>query len=319
MYPGAIDSLLGIPSMSNFREFDRETPYLLPPSLNDWLLERHLARFVVEVIEGLDLSAMENAYCLLALKLTMARIELRNVHVDFPLLQSEQRSFKRLLSTPFQASRLGTDQRQRIVLHALRSVNMTLQDGDRIALIGANGAGKSTLLRVLAGIYPPVAGTVAIEGRVGALLTTGLGMRDDASGYENIEFCLLLLGVPPQEIPQRREEVSAFSELGKYLDLHVGAYSSGMRVRLAFAISTALDPDILVIDEIFGAGDAGFMKKAEKRMVDIITRSSILVFASHTPELIARFCDRAMWLDAGKIRQDGPIKEVYQAYLASIG
>ncbi len=196
----------------------------------------------------------------------MARIELKDVHVDFPLLRSEHRSFKRLLSVPLQRSRFGSDSRMRPVLHALSRVSLTLEHGERVVVIGANGAGKSTLLRVLAGIFQPVSGTITIDGRVGALLTTGLGMRDDVSGYENIEFCLLLQGVPADEIPDRREEIAVFTGLGEYLDLHVGAYSSGMRVRLAFAISTALDPEILVIDEIFGAGDAAFMRKAERRM-----------------------------------------------------
>jgi ABC-2 type transport system ATP-binding protein len=248
----------------------------------------------------------------------VARIELENVGVDFPLLETEQRSFKRLLSAPLKRQRFGTDYRRRVVLHALQNINLTLTDGERVALIGANGAGKSTLLRVLAGIYPPMSGTVRIEGRVGALLTTGLGMRDDASGYDNIEFCLLLLGVSADDIPRRREEIAAFTDLGEYLDLHVGAYSSGMRVRLAFAISTALDPDILIIDEIFGAGDAAFMKKAENRMVDLIKRSRILVFASHAPGLLEKFCDRAIWLNNGEVQKDGSIKEVYQAYLGSI-
>ncbi|HEY8277826.1 MAG TPA: ATP-binding cassette domain-containing protein [Methyloceanibacter sp.] len=248
----------------------------------------------------------------------MARIELKDVHVDFPLLRSEHRSFKRLLSSPLRSSRFGSDSRQRPVLHALRRINLTLEHGARVVVIGANGAGKSTLLRVLAGIFPPVSGTATIEGRVGALLTTGLGMRDDVSGYENIEFCLLLQGISAEEIPERREEIAAFTELGEYLDLHVGAYSSGMRVRLAFAISTALDPEILIIDEVFGAGDAAFMKKAEKRMESLIDRSSILVFASHTPGVAERFCDQGIWLDGGEIRQGGSIQAVSEAYLASI-
>jgi homopolymeric O-antigen transport system ATP-binding protein len=248
----------------------------------------------------------------------MARIELKNVHVDFPLLRSEHRSFKRLLSSPLRSSRFGSDSRQRPVLHALSRINLTLEHGARVVVIGPNGAGKSTLLRVLAGIFPPVSGTATIEGRVGALLTTGLGMRDDVSGYENIEFCLLLQGIPADEIPERREEIAAFTELGEYLDLHVGAYSSGMRVRLAFAISTALDPEILIIDEVFGAGDAAFMKKAEKRMESLIDRSSILVFASHSPSLAERFCERGIWLDGGEILQSGPIKAVSEAYLASV-
>lgn len=249
----------------------------------------------------------------------MARIELKDVSVDFPLLKPEQRSLKRLLSAPLTKSRFGTDDRQRLVLRALKGICLSLEHGDRVAVVGANGAGKSTLLRVVAGIYPPISGTVSIEGTVAALLTTGLGMRDDVSGYSNIEFCLLLQGVPPEKIGQRRDEIAKFTELGDYLDLHVGAYSSGMRVRLAFAISTALDPDILVIDEVFGAGDAKFMKKAEKRMIDLIGRSKILIFASHAIALVEQFCDKAIWLDGGEIRQCGPLKEVCQAYLTSVG
>lgn len=248
----------------------------------------------------------------------MAHIELNDVCVDFPLLQSDQRSFKRLLSAPLKASRFGSDRRNRPVLHALKHVTLAIRHGERVALIGANGAGKSTLLKVLAGIYPPVAGTIDIQGMVGALLTTSLGVRDDVSGYDNIQFCLLLRGVPAGDIPERTEEIATFTELGEYLDLHVGAYSSGMRLRLAFAISTALDPDILIIDEIFGTGDAAFIKKAEKRMIDLIARSSILVFASHSVTLAEQFCDTAIWVDAGEIRGFGPIKEVHQAYLGSI-
>jgi ABC-type polysaccharide/polyol phosphate transport system ATPase subunit len=125
-------------------------------------------------------------------------------------------------------------------------------------------------------------------------------------------------GIAPGDIPQRRDEIAVFTELGEYLDLHVGAYSSGMRVRLAFAISTALDPDILIIDEMFAAGDAAFLKKAEKRMVDLIYRSKILAFASHSRPLVELYCDRAIWLDNGEIRQYGPTSEVYAAYLSSI-
>ena len=247
----------------------------------------------------------------------MVHIELRNLHVDFPLLQTEQRSLKRLLSAPFKSRRFGLDHSERVTLHALTRINLTLAQGDRIALIGANGAGKSTLLRVLAGIYPPAVGSADIRGRVGALLTTGLGLRDDASGYDNIEFCLLLQGIPAHEIGDRGKEIAEFTELGKYLNLHVGALSSGMRLRLAFAISTAIDPDILLIDEIFGVGDAAFMQKAEARLSGLIQRSKILVLASHSPSLAQIFCDRALWLDNGEIRADGPVDEILSAYLDS--
>jgi ABC-2 type transport system ATP-binding protein len=248
----------------------------------------------------------------------MTCIELKDVSVDFPLFQAEHRSLKLLMSAPLKRSRFGKDHRQRPVLHALRNINLRLEHGDRIGVIGSNGAGKSTLLRVLAGIYPPVAGSIRIEGRVGALLTTGLGMRDDATGYENIEFGLLLQGVPPKEIAARRDAIAAFTELGEHLSLNVGAYSSGMRVRLAYAISTAVDPDILVIDEVFGAGDAAFLKKAEARMAAMIANSAILVFASHMPALLAQFCNRGILLERGEIAMDGPLEDVQARYLASV-
>jgi len=246
----------------------------------------------------------------------MTAITLDNVYVDFPLL-AQNRSLKRLLSLSLQGSRLGSANGKSVV-HALKAVNLELKSGDRIAVVGPNGAGKSTLLRVLAGIYPPVIGEIAIEGQVGALLTTGLGMRDDISGYENIDFCLMLQGVPAKKIPAKREDVAQFTELGEFLDINVGAYSSGMRVKLAFAISTALDPDILIVDEIFGTGDASFVKKAEKRMLDLIDRADILVFASHASSLVEQFCEKAIWLQDGNIVEFGAIKSVNAAYLRHV-
>jgi ABC-2 type transport system ATP-binding protein len=249
----------------------------------------------------------------------MARIVLENVHVDFPLLQQDQRSLKRLLSAPLKPTRIALDSRERPVLNALKGVDLTLVEGDRVALVGPNGAGKSTLLRVLAGIYPPTAGRAVIEGRIGALLTFGLGMRDDVSGYENIEFCLLLLGVSHDDIETKREEIVAFTGLGEFIHLHVGAYSAGMRTKLAFAIATSIEPEILILDEVFGAGDAAFVRKAEDRMTQLIQRSRILVFASHAPALVERFCTKAIWVEGGVMRRFGEVKSVCDAYLASTG
>jgi ABC-type polysaccharide/polyol phosphate transport system ATPase subunit len=248
----------------------------------------------------------------------MAHIQLQNVSVDYPVLQSHHRSFKRLLMPSIEKSRLAADSRNRVVLQALKGINLNLADGDRVALIGSNGAGKSSLLKVMAGIYPPTAGNIFIDGRIGALLTTGLGMRDDVSGYENIDFCLLLQGVRPEDLPERRAEVVAFSELGEYLDLNVGVYSSGMRVRLAFAISTSLEPDVLLIDEVFGAGDVGFMRKARARMTTLISKTNLLVFASHSADLVEQFCNKAVWLDNGEVREFGPVAAVNSAYLLSM-
>jgi ABC-type polysaccharide/polyol phosphate transport system ATPase subunit len=248
----------------------------------------------------------------------MSSIVLENVFVDFPLLQQDQRSLKRLLSAPLATSRFGMDSRSKVVVRGLKDINLSLRDGDRVGVIGLNGAGKSTLMRVMAGIYPPTSGRVAVEGRVGALLTVGLGLRDDVSGYKNIEFCLLLLGVSSDEIPDRRAEIVDFAELGEFIHLHVGAYSAGMRTRLAFAIATSIDPEILVLDEVFGAGDATFLKKAHERMHDLIHKARIFVFASHAPSLLEQFCDKALFLDGGEIRAFGPLKEVTEVYEQAI-
>ncbi|MBZ6076293.1 ABC transporter ATP-binding protein [Microvirga puerhi] len=244
----------------------------------------------------------------------MASVVLENVYVDFPLLQQDQRSLKRLLSAPRATSRFKMDDSSRVIVRGLREVNLSLQDGDRVGVIGLNGAGKSTLLRVMAGIYPPTTGSVAIKGKVGALLTVGLGLRDDVSGFKNIEFCLMLFGIPPEEIPERRAEIVDFTNLGDFIHLHVGAYSAGMRTRLAFAIATSIDPEILVLDEVFGAGDSTFLKKAQERMHDLIHKARIFVFASHAPGLLEQFCDKALFLDGGAIQAFGPLGEVMELY-----
>jgi ABC-type polysaccharide/polyol phosphate transport system ATPase subunit len=249
----------------------------------------------------------------------MARIILRDVCVDFPLLQEESRSLKRLLSSPHLPTKVTLDSRRRAILRALRGINYTFDDGARVALIGGNGAGKSTLLRVIAGVYPPTSGECIIEGTVGALLTVGLGMRDDVSGYDNIRFCLMLLNVPNEAIEKKTKEISEFTDLGDYLSIHVGAYSSGMRTRLAFAIATAIEPDILILDEVFGAGDAAFKKKAEERALHLVAQSRIVVFASHENKLVERLCDQAIWLDNGVIQKIGPTREIVDSYMQSVG
>lgn len=248
----------------------------------------------------------------------MPSILLEDVFVDFPLLQQDQRSLKRLLSAPLATSRFKVDDRSRVIVRGLRNISLRLEDGDRIGVIGLNGAGKSTLMRVMAGIYPPTSGNVTIEGRVGALLTIGLGLRDDVSGLKNIEFCLLLFGVPAEQIPDKRNEIIEFAELGEFIHLHVGAYSAGMRTRLAFAIATAIDPEILILDEVFGAGDVTFLKKAQNRMESLIHKARIFVFASHAPGLLKQFCNKALFLDGGSIQAFGPLDEVVETYERAI-
>jgi ABC-type polysaccharide/polyol phosphate transport system ATPase subunit len=200
------------------------------------------------------------------------------------------------------------------VVRALDNVSLRLQHGDRIGLIGHNGAGKSTMLRVLAGIYQPSQGLISIDGRVSPLFTTSPGMDGDDTGYENIVTCGLMLGMSRAEIERKLPEIEAFTELSDYLALPVRTYSSGMMVRLGFAIATAIDPEILLLDEGLGAGDARFAKRAAQRVEALIGRSSIMVLASHSDDLIRQMCNRAILLEHGRLVADGPTEAVLQLY-----
>jgi len=206
------------------------------------------------------------------------------------------------------------DDGNRVVVRALENVTLTVNHGDQLGIIGHNGAGKSTLLRVFAGIYQPSVGTVTIEGRISPLFSTSPGLDLDDTGYENIVTCGLLLGMSRAEIERKLPEIEAFSELSDYLALPTRAYSTGMLVRLGFAIATAIDPEILLLDEELGTGDARFASQAAKRVEGLIGRSSIVVLASHSEDLLRRMCNRAILLDHGRIVLDGPTEEVLDAY-----
>jgi ABC-type polysaccharide/polyol phosphate transport system ATPase subunit len=199
-------------------------------------------------------------------------------------------------------------------VRALDNVSLKLRHGDRVGIIGHNGAGKSTMLRVLAGIYQPSQGLIDIDGRVSPLFNTSPGMDMDDTGYENIVTCGLLLGMTRAEIDRKLPEIEAFTELSDYLALPTKTYSSGMLVRLGFAIATAIDPEILLLDEGLGAGDARFAKRAAARVEALIGRSSIMVLASHSDELIRQMCNRAILLEHGRVIADGPTESVLDFY-----
>jgi lipopolysaccharide transport system ATP-binding protein len=200
---------------------------------------------------------------------------------------------------------------------ALKRLTLSIREGERVGIIGRNGAGKSTLLRAMARIYPPVEGEVIAEGRVRALFELSLGFEPDATGWENILFRGLLLGETPAAIRARMQEIADFSELGEFLDAPVKCYSAGMLVRLAFAISTSIDGDILLLDEVVAAGDLHFQAKSRRRLLEMINRSRLLVLVSHDLEAIAGISSRVIWLDQGCIRMDGPPREVVAAYRLS--
>lgn len=207
-----------------------------------------------------------------------------------------------------------TDVRDQVRIEALTDFSLQVDHGERVGLIGHNGAGKSTLLRVLNGIYEPQAGRVLVEGRTVPLFDMSLGMDPDSTGYENILLRGMYLGFSRAEIRDKMAEIADFAGLGSFIEMPVKTYSTGMAARLAFAVSTAIEPDILLIDEGIGAGDASFLEKAKRRLEDLIERTRILILASHDEELMRRWCSKAVLFEKGRSVSAGPIDEVLAQY-----
>jgi len=247
----------------------------------------------------------------------MAFIELKNVTLDLPIYDVQGRSLKKQVLRMGRRNRIAEDTDGVIVVRALDDVSLRFERGDRIGLIGHNGAGKSTLLRAMAGIYTPTGGNVVREGKVVPLLDIGLGMDENSTGMQNIRLRGLLLGMSDWEIREKQKDIAEFCELGDYLDLPIRTYSSGMRVRLAFAVSTAVDAEILLLDEVMGVGDASFMHKAEARLADLHSRAEVVVLAMHSNAEIRKVCNKALWMERGRVRAFGPVEEVVTAYSAS--
>lgn len=243
-----------------------------------------------------------------------ALIHLDNVGVAFPVYHGGSRSLKKQILFRGSAGRIGRDANQRVVIQALRDISLSLAAGDRLALIGPNGAGKTTLLRVMAGIYEPTGGTIVTRGRISPMFDNSFGIDGDLSGYDNIRLRGLLLGMSPAEIEDRLPEIAEFTELGDYLEIPVRTYSSGMMLRLSFAVATCFDPEILLMDEWILAGDAHFKAKAETRIRRFVERTSLLVLSSHDLELCRHWCRNALWLDGGGVRAFGPIDDVLASY-----
>ena len=202
-------------------------------------------------------------------------------------------------------------------VHALSGVNLTVDRGDRVGVIGHNGAGKSTLLKLLAGVYQPTQGTMVVDGKISSLFDLALGFETDASGWENIAYRSYLQGETPRTVKSKRDAIAEFSELGDFLNTPVRYYSAGMLVRLAFSIATAIDPEILLVDEVLSVGDLAFQEKARQRMRDMVNRAHLMVMVSHDLETLPKICNRAIWMDHGHMRKAGPVDEVVAAYRAS--
>jgi len=244
----------------------------------------------------------------------MALIDFQNVCVDFPIYNANGRSLKKRLIQVATGGQLGADPQGRVVVRALEDLSFTLKDGDRVGLLGHNGAGKSTLLRLSSGVYEPSAGVARIEGEIGSLIDISLGIDPEATGRENIFLRGGLLGMTRREISNRIDEIIDFSELGDFVDMPLRTYSTGMHLRLAFAVSTIVRPEILLMDEWLSVGDEGFKHKAEKRLTELVESTNILVIASHSRDLVMHTCNRVIWLEHGKIRMDGDPNSVCHAY-----
>ncbi|WP_367066292.1 ABC transporter ATP-binding protein [Oryzisolibacter sp. LB2S] len=230
----------------------------------------------------------------------MACIYMEGVSVRFPIYGAGASSLKKTLVASVTGGRIGKETGVTVV-QALNDISIELRSGDRLGLVGHNGAGKSTLLRTIAGIYEPSAGTLVREGSVASLIDPSLGIEPDATGYENIVLRGLVMGLSKNQISTLTPEIAEFSGLGDYLDMPVRTYSTGMAMRLAFSISTSVQADILLMDEWLSVGDAEFTNKAEQRMRDVVSRSGILVLASHSPDLLARECNKIVHLEHGCI------------------
>lgn len=230
----------------------------------------------------------------------MTRISLKNVSVNFPIYGAGASSLKKTLAASVTGGRFGKETGVTVV-QALSDITLELRAGDRLGLVGHNGAGKSTLLRTLAGVYEPSAGEFIREGTVSSLIDPSLGIEPDATGLENITLRGLVMGMSKREIERLTPEICEFSGLGEYVNMPIRTYSTGMLMRLAFSISTSMQADILLMDEWLSVGDAEFTEKAEKRMRDVVSKSGILVLASHSPDLIAKECNRVIHLEHGRI------------------
>lgn len=231
----------------------------------------------------------------------MTKLEFKNVTVQYPVYNSRSLSLKNQLVRIGTGGRIESEAGHVSIVTALKDVSFSLKEGDAVALVGHNGAGKSTMLRTMAGVYSPTAGEVVRQGRVATVLELGAGMDPELSGYENIIRMSVLMGSNMREIKERTSDIEEFTQLGDFLKLPVRTYSSGMATRLMFAVTTSTRPDILLVDEIFGTGDADFQEKAKKRMEDLIESVGIFVFASHNSELVKSYCNRFFRVHHGAV------------------
>lgn len=243
-------------------------------------------------------------------------IELKSVNLRYPLMGHFSHSLQSLVYNKVGGLLRGSNGELVNYVHALRDINLSIPDGRRLGIVGHNGAGKTTLLRVLSGVYPPTSGEIFSKGKISALTDFTLGMDPNATGLKNIEFRLVFMGFSFNQAKKATDDIVEFSELGDFINLPVRTYSTGMFLRLAFAISTHFTPDILILDEVIGAGDEGFRAKARGRLDRLISESRIVVLSSHDLGAVKTYCDSAILMEHGQIIESGEPGAVVDAYVA---
>jgi ABC-type polysaccharide/polyol phosphate transport system ATPase subunit len=245
----------------------------------------------------------------------MAHITLSDITVRYPIYSTvRQRSLLTFAANRASFGRVAREAGDIPVVEALRNISIEVKEGERLALIGRNGSGKTTLLKLCAGLILPDEGRVEIEGSRAAIINPGAGLDADKTGAENVDLIGRLLGVRRVARQHLLDDVAEFTELGDFINLPVRTYSAGMQVRLLFALATSIERDILIVDEVIGAGDAHFVEKAAKRVNAMFSRAKALVLATHSGEIAARLCTRAVWLNAGREVMSGTPEAVWDAY-----
>jgi ABC-type polysaccharide/polyol phosphate transport system ATPase subunit len=245
----------------------------------------------------------------------MSHIHFENVNVHYPIVGDHYMSIRRAFLRFVTGGRMYKQDGMSEVVHALKNISFEAKNGDRIALVGRNGAGKSTLLKTIGGYILPDSGVHEVEGSLTALFSVNGGMDVERTGYDNIYLMARLLGMSRREMDRHISDIEEFSELGEFLKMPVRSYSDGMKVRLGVAVVTCIKPDILVLDEAIGAGDAHFIDKATRRAQKLYERANIIVMASHDPKILENLCNKALWIDGGRIVMEGGVAEIIAAYL----
>ncbi|EKN4845530.1 TPA: ABC transporter ATP-binding protein [Citrobacter farmeri] len=230
-------------------------------------------------------------------------ISSHNIGVRFPIFDSNNRSFKKTLMSAASGGKIGSSKKGVTEIESLKNITFNIEEGDRLGLIGHNGSGKTTLLRVLSGAYKPTSGNLKTSGKITSLIDPMMGMDHELTGIENIKLRGLFLGMKKKEINNIIDDVIDFSELGDFINIPVRTYSSGMILRLGFAISTSIQPEILLMDEWMSVGDDSFRKKAEERLQNIISKAGILVLATHDKELAKNLCNKNILLEHGEAKE----------------